>query len=296
VGGTQGSTVLLVGDSFTGNYRFAEGDRLQDLLADQLPSPWAARNFAWPGARTLDILMQFHKAETLVGDVERVVLPLFVTKFNVGSNYIRLDKRGDTLKWLPWGEDFGRVYERLSTAERKALLIHQMGLLVGFYDLVEYLYVEHLQSPNERAVMRRDPAHRRARINAKNARRAANWDTYAGDVATVNESQAARDLELLVDTLAARQIPLLIIWLPVGNMDLVRETFTPRAQANLEAMRRQAHAWTKARGVETVDLVDRLPGAYYDDFTHLNQVAGNQVLVDAIKDWIATPAPPGLRP
>ena len=296
--------VLLVGDSFTGNYRFEAGSRLQDLMEAELPDDWSARNFARPGARTLDMLMQVYQAETLMGRVDRVVLPLFVTKLAVGPGYIRLDKRGDNLKWLPLTGRAPAPSEILNDEEQKKLVIHKLGLLVGFYDLIEYLYVEHFQSPRERAEMRLDPPSRRAKINAKNARRAKGWDTYEldwtdrrdmqrGRIAT---SQAAIDLDLLIRVLEDKGIPLLIIWLPMGNMDIVRDTFSPRAQANLARVAEVARGWSDARGVPSVDLIHGLPGVHYDDFTHLKTVEGNRIVAHIAAQWAQTGSTDGLQP
>ena len=276
--------LLYVGDTFTGNYRFDPGERLEDITAP--PGDWQVHNFAWPGARTLDILLQVQKAETLLGRVDRVVLPLFVNKFIVGEPYIRLDKRGDNLKWLHLDSGALPVAETFDDELQRKLLIHKLGLLVGFYDLLEYLFVQHQQWPGQRQRMRKDPPDRRAKINAKNQRRARIWDERNITPQEVTTSGAARDLNLLVDYLKRRGIPLLILWLPPGNMDVVKENFSPRAQQNIQAARAIAMEWSAAHGVDHVDLFHALPGAYYDDFTHLNDVRGNRIIAEAAAQWV----------
>ncbi len=277
--------LLYVGDSFTGNYRLAPGDRLEDRTPVVLPR-WQVRNFAWPGARTLDMLLQVHKAQTLLGRVDRVVLPLFVTKFAVAPPYIRLDKRGDNLKWLRADSSSLAVTVTLDDEHEKKLLVHKLGLLVGFYDLLEQLYVERVQWPAERDAIAGDPAERRARIDAKNAGRARSWNDRNVDADAIATSPAARDLDLLAKYLEGQGIPLLVVWLPVGNMDIVRARFSETARDNLATVRQAALEWTRSRGIDHVDLVDALPGRYYDDFTHLDEVAGIEVVVDAVSAWV----------
>jgi hypothetical protein len=203
-----------------------------------------------------------------------------------------LDKRGDNLKWLPLASSSLPALETFDWELRKKLVIHKTGLLMGFYDLLEHLFVTGLKWPHERETMWQDPAPRRAKIDAKNVRRAQGWDQRVVDRDAILQSRAAKDLELLVDYLRERKIPLLIVWLPVGNMDIVRQQFSPRAQQNLEAVRRLSLEWSRARGVTHIDLVDGLPGPYYDDFTHLRDVRGNQIVANAVAGWVVAPGSP----
>ena len=65
------------------------------------------------------------------------------------------------------------------------------------------------------------------------------------------------------------------------------ELATPRAKANLDMARGQMLDWCQQQGVAAVDLTDRLGGHVYDDFTHLKDVRGNRVIVDAVQRWVA---------
>ena len=285
----DGPLLLYAGDSRTGNYRFAPGDRLQDLTPERIPEGWLVHNYAWPGARPLDILLQIQKAETLLGHVDRVVVPLSVSRFRVGDPYLRLDKRGDNLKWLHADSLSLPTLETLDHEHKKNLLIHKLGLLMGFYDWIELMVVKNIQWPHEREIALNDPPKRRAKINAKTRRRATQWDTVPINPESFLESPAARDMDLLVDYLDAQSIPLLIVWLPVGNMDAVAATFSEKGRARLEEVRRLAVQWSRSRGVDHIDLVHSFKGEHYDDFTHLKTREGNQVIVDAVANWFATP-------
>ena len=281
-------TLIFVGDSFTGNYRFEAGDRLEDLTEEALGARWQVFNFARPGARTLDMLMQVHQAQTLVGDVELVVLPLFVSKFQVGDPYVRLDKRGDNLKWLRLSTSSGPVLDSFGAEYLKKLTIHKLGLLVGFYELLEHQFVERVQQPSDRARMRSDPPARRRAIDAKSDRHAQMWGGVAFDEAAFGTTGAAQDLSLLIDNLKAQGIPLLIVLIPAGNMDVVDRKFSPEGKANLERARQASRSWCAQRDVPSIDLTQRLPGQLYDDFTHLKEVEGNAIITRAITAWMSS--------
>jgi hypothetical protein len=278
--------VVLIGDSFTGNYRFEVGERIEDRLQTALGPQWRVWNAARPGARTLDMLLQLHQARTLHGDPDLVVLPLFVTKFAVDKPYLRLDKRGDNLKWLRLDSAAGPVLDSLDTEHWKKLAIHKAGLLVGFYDLLEYAWIEAVQSPNERAAMRAHDAGRARAIEAKIASHAREWQRIDPTAPGFADGPAARDLDLLVTYARTERIPLLILLIPVGNMDAVARVFSPLAQQHLEQARQVTRAWCERRGVAAVDLTDAIPGRTYDDFTHLNRVDGNDVLASAVAGFV----------
>jgi hypothetical protein len=281
--------VIFIGDSFTNNYRFDEGQRLEDLLARELGDAYQVFNLARAGARPLDLLLQIHRGELILGRVHRVVLPLTLDKLVIPDprRHARLDKRGDNLKWLSLTTASRRTYSTFDGELWRKLVVHKLGLLFGFYDALEEEFVEHLQSPWERDRMRRDSPRRRRAIQRKTRELAAFWDQLSPAQRRLDNA-AGRDLGLTVAYPRQRGIPLLVALLPVGNMDVVRAEFTPRARANLEALRQASLAWCRQQGVPCVDLTQRLPGAHYDDFTHLRHVAGNQIIVDAVKGFAAT--------
>ena len=49
----------------------------------------------------------------------------------------------------------------------KKLLIHKLGLLVGFYDYLKHLFICHIQSPIERIQMRENSLSRQEKIRQK---------------------------------------------------------------------------------------------------------------------------------
>ena len=157
---------MWVGDSFTGNYRFEPGERLQDLLGAEMGAEWTVVNHARPGARTLDIFMQVDQARLFHGEPDAVILPLQVSKLMPWESPVRMDKRGDNLKW--WDVDLSSpLWTSFNEEYRRKVLIHKLGLLAGFLDGIEYLYVEHVQNPLEREQMRKDAPKRQERIAKK---------------------------------------------------------------------------------------------------------------------------------
>ncbi len=284
---TSKKTLVFVGDSFTGNYRFAKPQRLQDLAETALAPTWQVFNYGRPGAFALDILLQLQEAQRFSGRVDAVVLPLFVSKFLVTGPYARLDERGDNLRWLRLDSTACDVVATFGTELWKKLVIHKAGLLFAVYDLLQYAYIEAVQSPQERDHMRTNPPERRVAIEAHVIGHARTWDTATLAPATFLDSPAARDFRLFVAYAKTEHIPLLIALIPNGDPEEIALQFSPRAKANLDMARVQMLDWCQQQGVAAVDLTDRLGGHVYDDFTHLKDVRGNRVIVDAVQRWVA---------
>lgn len=294
---TSKKTLVFVGDSFTGNYRFAQPQRLQDLGEAALAPQWQVFNYGRPGAFALDILLQVQEAQRLTGRVDAVVLPLFVSKFLVTGPYARLDERGDNLRWLLWNGFAAEVVRTFPSTELyKKLAIHQAGLLFGAFDLLQYAYIEQVQSPDERAHMRANPPERRVAIEAHIVGHARTWQDLDWNPKRLTDSPAAKDLELLVRYAQKQRIALLILLIPDGDPDEIAAQFPPKAQANLQAARQTMRGWCGRQGVGFADLTDRLGAHLYDDYTHLKDVRGNQILVDAAKRWVGRGLVPGELP
>ena len=276
--------MLLVGDSFTGNYRFAKGERLEDMFNADPASGRQAFNFAHAGARTLDMLMLIGKGRMLLGRVDMVVLPLFVDKFMISDDYIRLDKRGDDLKWLDLGASTADLRAEFDREMWKKLVIHKAGLLTGVYDLGEQLYIDYIQSPMERADMLNESPQRRAKIIEKTKATGERWDKTDITAEWYKNNQAARDLSLAVDYARKEGIPLLAVLIPAGNPEAAAELFSERAQSNLELVRRATAGWCRERNLPVVDLVEVMPGRCYDDFPHIKSPECNRLTVDAVNE------------
>ena len=71
---------IFAGESFTGNYRFGEGERLQDLVAKEMNDSFQVLNHGKPGSRTLDIYMQVNQALWFHPRVDAVIIPLQISK------------------------------------------------------------------------------------------------------------------------------------------------------------------------------------------------------------------------
>jgi len=224
--------VIFIGDSFTNNYRVDEGERLEDLLSRELGDSYQVFNLARAGARPLDLLLQIHRGEMILGRVHRVVLPLTQDRLVVADprRHTRLDQRGDNLKWLALSTDSRRTFSTFDGELWRKLVVHKLGLLFGFYDALQEEFVEHVQSPWERDRMRRDSPRRRRAIQRKIRELAGFWDAFSPSRLRLDNA-AGRDLALAVEYTRRTGIPLLIVLLPVGNMDVVRAEFSPRAPA-----------------------------------------------------------------
>ncbi len=275
---------IFIGDSFTGNYRFEPGTRLQDLLEDKMPG-WQVFNHARPGAQPLDYYMQVHQALWLHPRVDAVVLPIQVSKLMPGENPVRMDKRGDNLKW--WNVDLSSpLWASLNNEYRKKVLIHKAGLFFGFLDMAEYLYVEEIQSPMERAQMRENSADRQKKMAAKAKRVATYWNDYTVDIARVMTSRGVQDLAFLIADLKARAIPIHAILVPGGNPTIVRDHFPPQAKQTLRDAAEATRHWCRAMDISYTDVIDALPGESYDDFYHLKELPGNDRVAEAAKAWL----------
>lgn len=280
--------LIWLGDSFTGNYRMAAPERLQDLSAARLGADWQVWNFGAPGAFALDILLQAHSAWTLTGKVDAVVVPLFVSKLRTTQDYPRLDGRGETLKWLRLTDDAEPVLAALDAGLHKKLAVHKAGLwLFGSLDLASWLWRESVQWPWERERMRANPPERQQAMAKKAAEHAAMWQQPL-DPASLTTSAAARDLQLLFGWAKAKQIKVLVLLLPAGDPDYIAASFQAEAKANHRAARDVLASWCAAQGVDTADMTEALGGGLYDDFTHLKHARGNQILVDAVAKWLGT--------
>lgn len=292
----QSSAKVLVwlGDSFTGNYRFEAPDRLEDVT--QPGASWQVFNFARPGAFTLDMLLQYDQARTLVGRVDAAVLPLFVGKLAQRGVYARLDERGDNLKWLRLHSDAGPVLNTLDTELRKKLAIHKAGLLFGFFDLAQYLWVDWIQSAQERQRMRANPPDRQSGIAARVREHAQAWEQRGLTAEDLREGRAAQDLELLVQRLRAQGTPLLVLLIPDGDPELMIQHFSRRAMMHHDAARKAMAQWCEGQGVAYADLTEGLGGHVYDDYTHLKDVRGQRRLAAAAEGWIAAGMPKGKLP
>jgi hypothetical protein len=99
-------------------------------------------------------------------------------------------------------------------------------------------------------------------------------------------------LELLVQWAKAQQIPVLVLVIPDGDPDAIAAHYSPEAKQHLAEALAVVQAWCDARGLAHRDLTQALAGGLYDDFTHLNAVRGNQILVDAALHWLRSQ--PGL--
>lgn len=282
--------LVWVGDSFTGNYRFAAPDRLQDLTAARLPAGWQNFNFGAPGAFTLDFLMQAQSAQTLTGRVDALVVPLFVGKLRPATSYPRLDGRGETLKWLRLDDNAGPIVAKLDAGLRKKLAVHKAGLwLFGPLDLASWWWRETMQWPWERERMRSNPPERQQAMAKKAAEHATSWAQPDAATPAMTESVAAQDLALLFGWAKAKGIRVLVVLLPAGDPDFIASGFSPEAQAAHRHARDLLASWCKAQGVDSADLTEALGGGLYDDFTHLKQVEGNRRLVEAVVGWLGRP-------
>ena len=277
--------LVFVGDSFTGNYRFHKGQRLQDQVESMTEGEWQAFNHARPGARTLDIVMQAHQARWFHDRVDAVVLPLQISKLMPWESPVRMDKRGDNLKW--WNVDLeSPLWASFDEEYKKKVLIHKIGLLMGFLDLGEFLFVEHIQSPKEREEMRADPPKRREKILKKIEAIEDHWTETSVVVQDVFDSQAARDLEVLVEDLQTAGIPLLVVVVPTGNPQVVQEQFSEEAQRHIKEAEEATLAWCKNHNLTVVNLATSLPGSAYDDFAHLKGIEGNKAITLPVVEWL----------
>ena len=279
--------MVFVGDSFTGNYRFEKGARLQDLVEAETDHQWQAFNHARPGARTLDIVMQAHQALWFHERVDAVVLPLQISKLMPWESPVRMDKRGDNLKW--WNVDFDSpLWASFNEEYRKKVLIHKIGLLMGFIDLGEFLFVEHIQSPKEREDMRANSQKRQDKIQRKIGQIESHWTKTPVVQSEVFACQAAQDLEVLVSDLKRSGIPVLVVLVPAGNPKVIADSFSPEARKHLEQAEAATLAWCEEHDLPVVNVVDTLPGTAYDDFAHLKGLEGNQMISTSVVKWLKT--------
>lgn len=286
--------LVWLGDSFTGNYRFAAPQRLQDLTA--LGPDWQVFNFARPGAFALDMLLQYDQARTLIGPVDAAVLPLFVGKLAQRGPYARLDERGDNLKWLRLHDDAAPVLQALDGELRKKLAIHKIGLLFGFYDLLLHLWVDGVQAAQERQRMRDNPADRQAGIAQRIAEHARDWHQRGLLPEDLRDGRAAQDLALLIARLRSHGTPLLIVLIPDGDPSKIDSAFSEQAKRHHQQAREAMARWCLERGVAFADATDQLGGGVYDDYTHLRDVRGQRVLASYAERWVQAGLRPGRLP
>jgi hypothetical protein len=196
-----------------------------------------------------------------------------------------MDKRGDNLKW--WNVDFqSPLWTSFNEEYKKKVLIHKIGLLMGFLDLGEFLFVEHIQSPKEREEMRADSPKRRDKIQRKIEAIQDHWATTSVVPQDVYNSQAAQDLEVLVHDLKTARIPLLVVVVPAGNPEVVRESFSTEAQHNIKEAEKATLAWCAKHKLPVVNLATSLPGSAYDDFAHLKGIEGNEAISRPVVQWL----------
>jgi hypothetical protein len=278
-------TVFLIGDSFTGNYRFDEGDRLQDIIEKDY-SEFQTFNLARPGARTLDMLMQLHQGIFLFGKPDKVILPIYSNKtLNFSDKYHRLDKRGDNLKWLQVSKSSERVYNSLDDEHKKKLLIHKLGLFTGFYDAFEYLFVNYLQWPKEREQAINSSEKRNAKIAKKNKTLGMKWSKGEVSLDAFNESKAMDDLNLLIKFVKDQNIDITFLILPPGNLDVVGD-FNIVAKNKIHLSHRFMVNFMYEHDLKFIDLFFNFKGEWFDDFRHPIDPKSNEMISTQLKPFL----------
>ena len=290
--GPDRKVLVLVGDSYLANYRLPPGERMEELLQQELGPGWVVHNFAKPGARTLDFDLQLQQALTLSGRVDLVVADLFPHKLMPEPNYSRLNGRGDGLKWLRLWDDRAGLHDSLDVGLRKQMAIQNLGLyLYGFYDGAEYLFNRFIQQPNERAAMTQSPAARRSRIEEYARKMATAWAARNLTPDSLLQSQAASDLSLLTQDARARQLPLVFLLLPHGNTGLVQQFYAPQAQGQVAIARNATLAWMERQQTPWIDLNGALSAEDFDDMWHVKGVESSRKMAIRIAAWVKANQP-----
>lgn len=261
-----------------------EEDRLQNILEVMLGPNWKVDNIGWPGARPLDYLMQTHQAITLGLKPDLIVADLSPHRFLPSRGYVRLDKRGDNLKWFRLEMPSREAISSLNSELIKKLVIHKVGLLFGFYDYLDYLFVSKIYWPSKQKKMGDE---KRKRAILESARITAGiWDTLQVNENTMLSSGPKRDYALFTQDLKSRNLPLLVVLLPAGHPGFIERYFSKKAQENLDKTYEVTKEWLEASNTPYLDLYHKIPSEHYDDMSHIYTRAGNKIITDAIHEWM----------
>lgn len=278
---------VLVGDSFVANYRLEAGERLEDRIAEKLGPEWRVVNYAWPGSRPSDFLLEVHQARMLTGRVDLVVANLFPDKFLPQGQYVRFNRRGDWLKWLPWGDDPAKLGLSLDEGQRTQRVVHKLGLLLfAPFDVAEQWFTTHVQQVSERKKFKADGPERAARIEKYAAAQDSVWALRTHTPDSVMNTPAAQDMALLVQDMQARGTPLVFTLLPFGNPGLVKRHFGHTALARVATARAGTEAWLRHWKADWVDLEGDLSESDFDDLWHVKSAHSSDVIADHVADWV----------
>lgn len=288
--------VLLLGDSGIGNYRIAEGERLQDWLDRELGGDWTTRNFAEPGAYSADYYLLFRKAVLLGVKPDLVVISLVPQKLVRESEHEpRFDEDGINLKWLPLSAEGWRFFATLEPRLLRVAIVRKLGLLFfGFYEAIRDGWVEHVQWPSQhRRLLEADQAQRQARVFEQAVTVGKKWseEVQVGGYAEMASNVAARDFEFLLRVLHDEGIPVLVLLLPQGHTGVVPRAFLPAAIAKYDQAYRHTLRFLRERGVPVLDFntPERLTSFTpdeWDDLCHLKSSRSFHRMARGIREWM----------
>lgn len=269
--------VFLLGDSAFCNYRLLPQEGLDTLLASHLPGR-RVLNLARPGARSLDMAMQFSEGLALVGEPKDVVVSLSPEGLVAAPN--RVDSDGESFRYLELDRRSLVLWQRLTEHERSIAVVQRISrLLYTPVDMAHDAWLHLWKWPRKRLQLLHSGPSRKTRI----AEHCANRGRVL-EQALLPSQRAYDTLPNLLDTralleyLQSHGARVTVVIMPFGNRTLIDSTWSPEARARRDTSMARLRHWLADRSQVVVDFNDpgwetQFPAPFWDDIDHMKVAA-----------------------
>lgn len=265
--------IFLLGDSGFCNYRLAKGEKLEDQLSAMLPDH-RVLNFAMPGARPIDLALQYTRGKSLAGTPGRVVVLLSPELLVAVPN--RMDGDGEDLRYLPLDADGLAIFRHISPRERNIAVVQRASqAFLAPTDVAHELWLRWWKWPRKRIELLKSGPKRQIKIAEHCAQRGSIMDaTRMPSPTEYDTMQTIRDVGLLMDRIAASGVRPEVVILPFGNPDLIAANWSIAAQGKRDTSIARLRDWLGRHRISYLDFnesewKDVFPGLEWDDMDHM---------------------------
>jgi hypothetical protein len=266
--------VFLLGDSGFCNYRLAEGEKLEDQMSTMLADK-CVLNFAKPGARPIDLALQYTRGKAVAGKPDRVIALLSPELLLAVPN--RMDGDGEDLRYLPLDADGLAIFRHISPREKNIAVVQRVSqFFLAPTDAAHELWLRWWKWPRKRIELIRSGPKRKVKIAEHCARRGEIMDATKMPTASEYDTlQTMRDVGLLLDRIAISGAKPEVVILPFGNPDLIATNWSTVAQGKRDTSIARLRNWLDRRQISYLDFNEAewttaFPGAEWDDMDHLH--------------------------
>lgn len=283
--------LFLLGDSGFCNYRLAKGENLEDQMSAMLPDQQIL-NFAKPGARPIDLVLQYTRGKSITGTPQRVIILLSPELLVAVPN--RMDGDGEDLRYIPLDADGLAIFRHISPRERNIAVVQRVSqFFLAPSDATHDLWLRWWKWPRKRIELLKSGPKRQVKIAEHCAQRGSIMDATKMPSPTEYDTlQTMRDVGLLLDRIKASGVQPEVVILPFGNPDLIAANWSIAAQGKRDTCIARLRDWLGTRRISVLDFngsewAAAFPGPEWDDMDHMRSPKSYGMIAKRIVEHVA---------